>query len=237
MTSSELFYARDLAAIHAKHHEALARAAAEVLLSLMPTAGRVLDLGCGAGPLSFLLTADGHEVYGIDLSAELLSIARQRVPTGRFEKRDILSTDFGDVDAIAAIGEVVNYATATGGPSSLENLFRRARESLPVRGQFLFDCAGPKRHRKGEYVWSEQADSFVAMQAIAKDDIITRKIVTFTQRDNAWEKSNEVHRLHTYEPTQIFRMLEKAGFEVQHLSGYGEFELPDGLHPYLATAL
>lgn len=237
MSSSELFYGRDLAAIHAKHHEALARAAADVLLPLIPTAGRVLDLGCGAGPLSFLLSADGHEVYGIDLSAALLAIARQRVPTGRFEQGDVLSADFGTVDAIAAIGEVVNYATASGGPGALENLFQRARQSLPVRGRFLFDYAGPKRHGQGQCVWSEQPDSFVAMQASAQDDIITRKIVTFIKRDNAWEKSSEVHRLHVYEPADVSRMLERAGFEAEHLSGYGEFDLPDGLHACLATAV
>lgn len=75
------------------------------------------------------------------------------------------------------------------------------------------------------------------MQASAQDDIITRKIVTFIKRDNAWEKSSEIHRLYTYEPAEVSRMLEEADFEVQHLSGYGEFELPDGLHPCLATAV
>lgn len=237
MTSTELFYGPDLAAIHADHHEALARAAAGVLLPLMPSAGRVLDLGCGAGRLSLMLAADLHEVVGVDLSPTLLSIARRRVPSGRFDEGDILSADFGTVDAIAAIGEVVNYATVTGGPSALKTLFRRARESLPVRGRFLFDCAGPDRHGQGECVWSEKPDSFVAMQASVRDVMITRKIVTFIRRVSGWEKSSEVHRLHTYEPAEVCRMLEEAGFEVQRLSGYGEAQLPNGLHPFLATVV
>ncbi|MEQ8397585.1 methyltransferase domain-containing protein [Thalassobaculum sp.] len=237
MTSAEPFYAPDLATIHAKHYETLAQSAAGELLPLLPTAARVLDLGCGAGPLSVLLAAQDHQISGIDLSASLLSIARQRVPSGRFEQGDIRTANFGRVDAIAAIGEVVNYATAVSEPGALESLALRVRESLPAHGLFLFDCAGPERHAEGEFVWSENPDSFVAMQAMRQGDTITRKITTFIKRDGVWQKSNEIHRLRTHQPSDVARVLETAGFEIQPLPGFGAYRLPNGLHPFLATAV
>ncbi len=49
----------------------------------------VLELGCGGGRDSAVLAAEGHRVVGIDLSADGIAQARARVPTGRFECRDI----------------------------------------------------------------------------------------------------------------------------------------------------
>jgi SAM-dependent methyltransferase len=44
--------------------------------------GRVLDLGCGDGPLLEILTANGSVPTGLDLSPEALALARRRPATG-----------------------------------------------------------------------------------------------------------------------------------------------------------
>jgi SAM-dependent methyltransferase len=43
---------------------------------------RVLDYGCGRGSFSHLLTGLGAEVCGLDISPELIKIARAETPTG-----------------------------------------------------------------------------------------------------------------------------------------------------------
>lgn len=47
------------------------------LLSTMPGQGSVLDVGCGAGRISFILAGQGYQVTGIDVSSGLLQLARQ----------------------------------------------------------------------------------------------------------------------------------------------------------------
>lgn len=44
--------------------------------------GRVLDVGCGTGALAAALAERGAKVWGIDPSAEMLAVARARVPRG-----------------------------------------------------------------------------------------------------------------------------------------------------------
>jgi ubiquinone/menaquinone biosynthesis C-methylase UbiE len=52
---------------------------ARLLLPLLPRAsGSVADLGCGTGSLSVLLAEAGHEVHGLDLSAEMVKAARAK---------------------------------------------------------------------------------------------------------------------------------------------------------------
>jgi SAM-dependent methyltransferase len=53
-------------------------------------AGVALDAACGTGRLSQVLAARGHRVVGVDSSAEMLALARERVPAGSFLLGDLL---------------------------------------------------------------------------------------------------------------------------------------------------
>ncbi len=56
---------------------------------LAPLAGeRILDLGCGTGHLTELISASGAEVVGIDSSDDMVRAARQNYPHVRFEVAD-----------------------------------------------------------------------------------------------------------------------------------------------------
>ncbi|MCX6925054.1 MAG: class I SAM-dependent methyltransferase [Verrucomicrobia bacterium] len=55
---------------------------------------RLLDAGCGAGGASVLAAALGSEVTGLDASAALLAIARERLPQSRFVHGDLEQLPF-----------------------------------------------------------------------------------------------------------------------------------------------
>ncbi|MBN3037545.1 MAG: class I SAM-dependent methyltransferase, partial [Candidatus Diapherotrites archaeon] len=62
------------------------------LESFFPRSGkRVLDCACGTGRWSVLLAKDCFEVTGIDLTVEMLDVARKRSSKPRFLLRDMLS--------------------------------------------------------------------------------------------------------------------------------------------------
>ena len=67
----------------------------EKLVSLLPKDAHVLDLGCGAGiPTAKFLVKNGIRVTGIDLSDNMLGMARENVPDAKFIKMDINEIKF-----------------------------------------------------------------------------------------------------------------------------------------------
>jgi SAM-dependent methyltransferase len=79
--------------------------AAEQLLTRVPSAARVLDIGCGTGiPTAQQLVAAGCEVTGIDISPVMLDLARRNVPEATYLRRDAVDVDtsLGRFDAVVA---------------------------------------------------------------------------------------------------------------------------------------
>lgn len=66
----------------------------------------VLDVGCGVGvPVDDILTKDGHEVVGLDLSPSLISLARKIVPAASYQVSDMRSLARGEykVDGVVCL--------------------------------------------------------------------------------------------------------------------------------------
>jgi 2-polyprenyl-3-methyl-5-hydroxy-6-metoxy-1,4-benzoquinol methylase len=55
------------------------------LFHFFPDSGKVLDLGCGGGqPLTAYFADKGFDVTGVDISHEMIEIAKTQIPKGRF---------------------------------------------------------------------------------------------------------------------------------------------------------
>lgn len=101
----------------------------------------IVDLGCGTGEITIRLADRGRQLYGVDLSAEMLAIAEQkRVPSGSnitWIKQDIRSLQgFSDIDLCISYCDVINYIVSK---SDIEKVFTNVYESLSRDGLFIFD--------------------------------------------------------------------------------------------------
>ena len=65
------------------------------LLEGLP-AGRAVDVACGTGRQSLLLSELGHQVEGVDLNETMLAVARDRVPDADFQQGTFHALPFDD---------------------------------------------------------------------------------------------------------------------------------------------
>ncbi|MBX2877781.1 MAG: class I SAM-dependent methyltransferase [Saprospiraceae bacterium] len=105
-----------------------------LLAELPASCKRVLEIGCGKGRLSLELAKQAEAVTGIDLSNEMLKIARsrsQRVNNIRFEQTDYLQKDYPPAyfDAIVSVATLHHM--------DLPAALKRVKSDLKPGGKFL----------------------------------------------------------------------------------------------------
>lgn len=69
---------------------------------------RILDIGVGTGVLPSQLYKDGATIYGIDFSAKMIDIAREKMPKAKF-----LCSDFNNGLPSELLGERFNYVISS----------------------------------------------------------------------------------------------------------------------------
>lgn len=76
-------------------------------IKLIPQGGEVLDIGCAGGRDEKFLIENGFVPTGIDLSQEMLTIAKQAVPAARFLLMDALTLQFSEQSFDAVLASAV----------------------------------------------------------------------------------------------------------------------------------
>ncbi len=87
------------------------------LLSFLPADLRgvtILDAGCGTGTLAVEAAKRGAKVTAIDLSPQLVAVARERLPAGldvTFLSGDMLDPELGRFDYVIGMDSIIHYPT------------------------------------------------------------------------------------------------------------------------------
>ncbi len=101
-----------------------------------PKARTLLELACGTGAILKIL-GKSYEVVGLDLSPQMLSIARKKLPHVRFYRKDMVSFDLGKrFDVVICVFDSINHVLKF---TDWQKIFRNARRHLEPYGLFLFD--------------------------------------------------------------------------------------------------
>ena len=113
------------------------------------TMGLTLDLACGTGSLTIELAKRGVDVYGIDASPSMLTIAQEKAAEAntpilflcqRMEELDL----FGTIDTVVCTLDSINHLTEE---KDILQAFQRVALFLDPNGYFVFDVNTPYKHR------------------------------------------------------------------------------------------
>ena len=234
-------YDTDLAYVHDTGYGDFARTAAPGLLKILARGGDtsrlVVDLGCGSGIWARLLVDSGYEVAGVDVSAAMIELARERVPQAVFRVRSFVDFAIPHCRAVTALGEVVNYLfDLDNSPETLRRVCQRVSDALVPGGAFVFDVAEPGRCRGVEQRFWEGEDWACLVEYVhdVPGQQLTRKIVTFRKLGETYRRHEETHRQKLYDRTSVAEILRSVGFQIEIVPGYGTTAFPQGLVGFVA---
>ncbi len=101
-----------------------------------PKARTLLELACGTGTILKIL-GKFYQVVGLDISPQMLSFARKKLPNVRFYRKDMVRFDLATkFDVIICVFDSINHVLKFG---NWQTIFRNAARHLEKDGLFLFD--------------------------------------------------------------------------------------------------
>ncbi|HEY3298083.1 MAG TPA: class I SAM-dependent methyltransferase [Armatimonadota bacterium] len=192
----------------------------------------VLDLCCGTGTFSRLLAEKGYQVSGVDISAGMIEVARQRsLAAGLdidFRVQDAAQLRFGKkFDLIISLFDSLNYIVDA---SSLQQTFYRVSEHLNPESIFIFDMNTELAlaiglfnqdnlgHRRApvHYNWRSSYDKAARICRIHMDFVY--------RKGGIGEKVEVVHFQRAYDEMEVVEMLITAGLKVHAVYDAYTFE-------------
>jgi SAM-dependent methyltransferase len=237
------FYQEDLAYIHDVGFQDYALKSAPGMLEIFQQhdlrSGLIVDLGCGSGRSAEILAQRGYQVLGIDISTDMIAIARKRVPTAEFRVESAFTADIPPCTAVIAIGECFSYLFDENSDNILNALWQRVYRALPAGGIFIFDVVIPGHVAPGETLKSfTEGDDWIVMVEKQEDPIqqvLTRRIISLRQIGDRYRRSDETHRQRLFDVATLCQALQHVGFQVETTSHYGQFPLLPARAGFIAT--
>lgn len=211
---------------------------AEYLIGLLDRldhkAGLTLDLACGTGSFTIELAERGIDIYGIDGSESMLSVAKQKAADRGldilFLRQQMQNIDlYGTVDTVICMLDSINHLTRE---SDVMKTFSRVSLFLNPGGYFVFDMNTLYKHRYvlGNQTYVYDTDDVYCVWQNRFEEKTGRVGITldfFGREGEAYHRSSEHFYERAYDTELIVSMLSKAGLETVGLFRELSFEKPD----------
>ena len=190
----------------------------------------ILELACGTGNITIRMAEKGYSVTGMDISEDMLCIAKGKLDGKRLDVRliqsDMAEFEYGAVSAQCVICacDGFNYITDKG---ALESIFERVYNMLPKGGAFIFDISSSFKLKniisESTFTHVDEDTAYIWENYYDEDANTVDMELTFFVKENSglYRRFDELHVQRAYDNDEIIEMLQSAGFK--HLNVLSEF--------------
>lgn len=200
-------------------YEARAKYMVDILGSNGIKGGNIIDLACGTGSIAEWLIKSGFNVTGVDLSADMLTIAQNKLLEYEGRYSLVLSDikDFEPVskaEAVVCCLDSINHLTSK---KDVQSTFNLVKSYLKNDGLFVFDVNTLYKHQQvladNTFVF-ENDDFYLVWDNELLDNRTIRILLDiFIFNGSSYDRFSEEFTEIAYTPDELVDMLKKAGFE------------------------
>lgn len=187
-----------------------------------------LDIACGTGNVTIRLAKYFKNIYGVDLSEDMLREAFDKFKESRI-KGKIICQDMTELslnrefDLITSVLDSTNYITDL---NDLQNYFNGVYNHLKSSGLFIFDVNSYYKLSEilgnNIYTYSEE-EVFYTWENVFENNLLSMFLTFFVKKGDLYERFEEEHLERAYTEKELEKELEKANLEVlAKFDGYTE---------------
>ena len=178
-----------------------------------------LDIACGTGNVTIRIAKHFKNIYGVDLSEDMLREAFDKFKEARI-KGKIICQDMTELslnkefDLITSVLDSTNYITDLNG---LKNYFKGVHTHLKSNGLFIFDVNSYYKLSEilgnNIYTYSEE-EVFYTWENVFEDNLLSMFLTFFVKKGELYERFEEEHLERAYTEQELEKELENANLEV-----------------------
>jgi len=194
---------------------------------------RVLDLACGTGEISYRLAQLGYQVTGVDLSEDMLVVAKEKMEKfGYFHtpffKQDMRELNgFHPFDQIFICCDSLNYLLQE---EDVYKTFQQVYKHLNEGGLFIFDVHSVYKMEtifKGETFADNNEDISYIWNCFdgPYEYSVIHELTFFVKEGEHYVRYDEDHEQRTFPISEYKKMLTSCGFQIVEVST-GLVQLP-----------
>ena len=179
--------------------------------------GIVVDIACGTGEITRRLSQDGYDMIGIDISKDMLNIARQKCdPDVLLLCQDMRQMDlYGTAKAMVCLCDGMNYLCRK---EDLLQALQRVRLFMDHGGIFIFDMKTPYFYQDilGDRTITDNREdaSYIWENFYDEDERINEYDLTlFIKEGELFRKFEETHYQRCYSLEEVKEAAKEAGME------------------------
>lgn len=193
---------------------------------------KLLDMGCGTGSHAALLQND-FEILGMDLSDDMLKIARENAKGCAFRKGDMRDFRLNErFDAIICMFTAINYNLSY---AELQRTLWNFYDHMEKGGVLIFDFRYVKENigHLGEGISHDSyEDKGTVIVRHCKPEILNALVYAHFRWDIVQcgrnEMHEEAHLFGIFEIAEVVKRLERMGFETKVYADFTENEWKGG---------
>ena len=170
-----------------------------------------MDLACGTGILCEILSNHGIKASGMDFSAGMIEIARERTPHIHYDVADMITyRPDAQFDLVTCTGDAINHISDL---SNVEKIFRNVFAYTAPSGYFVFDILNEHEVSTSEPFEMDFSDTIRVWFQMTRpgEKQVNLKIRVY---ENGVLDFEENIRETIHDPQIICQLLIKCGFEV-----------------------
>lgn len=181
--------------------------------------GILLDLACGTGSLTGLMSELGYDAVGVDSSPEMLTFAEQKkTPDSniRYLCQDMRKLDlYGTVDCCVSALDSLNHLSDAG---EILQVFDKVSLFMNPGGVFVFDMNTLKKHNEtlanNAFIFDSERVFCAWQNFLTAPGEVTIELHLFEKKPGGvYRRCYETFGERAYAVEQILRMLTATGFE------------------------
>ena len=193
----------------------------------IPDGALVLDLACGTGGITLPLSEMGYDMIGVDLSPEMLDIARKKDRDGKvlWLNQDICDFElYGTVGGIVCCLDSINYLLRT---DDIKKCFSLAANYLDPNGLLIFDINSPYKFRNiygDRHYILEQGNTFLGWRNHfnEKSKLCDFYLTIFSRQRGVITRRDEIQTERMWAPATVRRLIRESGLSL--IGEYGGFD-------------